>query len=314
MYGEVHMKDMSICRRILVIVFAGAVSLYSQDRYPTKQLTSDSTREGFPSWSPDGKTIVYSFFNIVEGKPVHGSQKISSGGGTPVQFTDFATEHPQWSPDGRFIVFDADTGASIKMIKAEGGSPIKFLPDSIGIYNGGLPCWSPSGAQIAFKSGITSSLYVYDAKTGSVAKIFHEEGMLPLPGCWSREGKWIIIALMDRKSRRSTMWKISSDGREKHQITGHHEGFYRFLALSPDGVLLVYAAMAEKRLGLWIMFAEGGKSLPLAVTPKDHNECPAWSPDGKRIAFASSRTGRGDIYTMEIDTEGVKAELKLLNQ
>lgn len=308
------MKNVTLCGCILLIISVSAASLYCQDRYATKQLTSDSTREGFPSWSPDGKTIVYSFFNIIDGRPVHGSQKIPSSGGTPVQFTDFPTEHPQWSPDGRFIVFDADTGASIKMIGAEGGNPVKFLPDSIGIHNGGLPCWSPDGAHIAFKSGITSSLYVYEIKTGSVAKIFYEEGMLPLPGCWSRDGKWILITLMDRKSRKSTMWKISSDGKERQRITGHHDGFYRYLALSPDGILLVYAAMEERRLGLWIMFAEGGRSLPLAITRGDHNECPAWSPDGKRLAFASGRTGRGDIYVMEIDTERVKAELKLLNQ
>jgi len=110
------------------------------------------------------------------------------------------------------------------------------------------------------------------------------------------------------------MWKIAADGKTKQQITGHHDGFYRFLALSPDGTLLVYAAMAEKRLGLWIMSAKGGKSLPLAVSPKDHNECPAWSPDGKRLAFASGRTGRGDIYVMAMDCEKIKAELNALNQ
>jgi TolB protein len=110
------------------------------------------------------------------------------------------------------------------------------------------------------------------------------------------------------------MWKISLDGKARQQITGHHDGFYRYLVLSPDGSLLVYAAMEERRLGLWIMLAEGGKSVPLAVTHQDHNECPAWSPDGKRIAFASGRTGRGDIYVMELDIEKVKAELKSLNQ
>ena len=307
------MNHMKVVGFILTILFGNAVSLYSQDKYPVRQLTSDSSREGFPSWSPDGKTIIYSFYNMIDGIPVLGSRKISSDGGTPIQFTDFPTEHPQWSPDGRLIVFDADTGASIRMMKAEGGNPISFLPDSIHIHNGGLPCWSPTGSHIAFMDGTNSSLYVYDVKAGTVAKILQEEGMLPLPGCWSRDGKSILLALMDRNSRASTMWKISIDGKKRQQITGHRDGFYRFLALSPDGSLLVYAAMEGRRLGLWIMSAEGGKSLPLAVTPRDHNECPAWSPDGKRIAFASGRTGRGDIYIMELDIEKVKTELKLLN-
>jgi len=308
------MRKMNTFGRIVVTLFVVSGTLYCQDKYPITRLTSDSTREGFPSWSPDGKTIVYSFFNIVEGKPIIGSCKISSDGGTPIQFTDFPTEHPQWSPDGRFIVYDADTGASIRMIEAEGGSPIRFLPDSIGIHNGGLPCWSPTGSHIAFKDGTTSSLWIYEVKTRTAARIFHEEGLLPLPGCWSRDGKSILIALMDRKSRVSTMWRISLDGKERQQITGHHAGFYRFLALSPDGSLLVYAAMEGRRLGLWIMTAQGGKSLPLVITALDHNECPAWSPDGKRLAFASGRTGHGDIYVMEVDVEKVKAELKSLNR
>ena len=308
------MRHMSAFGRILATMFMGGFSLYSQDMYPARRLTSDPAREGFPSWSPDGTTIVYSFYDIVEGEHVHGSRKMPSDGGTPIQFTDFPTEHPQWSPDGRFIVFDADTGASIRMIKAEGGSPITFLPDSLGIHNGGLPCWSPTGSHIAFKEATTLSLCVYDVKTDSVARIFRQEGMLPLPGCWSRDGESILIALMDVKSRLSSMWRISADGKERQQITGHQDGFYRFLALSPDGTLLVYAAMKEKRLGLWIMPAEGGKSLPLSITLQDHNECPAWSPDGRRIAFASGRTGRGDIYIMDVDIEKIKEELKLLNQ
>jgi TolB protein len=308
------MKNKHIVCFILVTTLMGVVTLYSQDMFHVRQLTSDSLREGFPSWSPDGKTIVYMYFDMVDGEPVCGSRKISTGGGTPVQFTDFATEHPQWSPDGRFIVFDADTGTSIQMIAAEGGSPVKFLPDSIGIYNGGLPCWSPTGSHLAFKSGTTFTLWVYDLLADQAAKIFQQEGMNPLPGCWSRDGKYILIALMDRITRTSTMWKISADGEEQQQISGHHEAFYRFLALSPDGTLLVYGAMTGGKVGLWIMPAEGGKSIPLVVSAQDHNESPAWSPDGKRLAFASRRTGRGDIYIMEVDIEKVKEEIWLMNK
>jgi TolB protein len=297
---------------LLAATFTVAV-LHSQDRYPVKQLTFDSAQEGFPSWSPDGKTIVYMFIDMIDGKPVFGSRKISSDGGTPVQFTDFATEHPQWSPDGRLIVFDADTGASMKLIDAKGGSPKGFTADSIRIHKGGMPCWSPTGSHIAFMDS-GGSLWVCGLKTGIVAKVFHQEGFVPLPGCWSRDGKGILIALMDRKTRLSTAWKVSADGKEKQQITGHRDSLYRYLALSPDGSLLVYAAMQGRRLGLWIMPAEGGRSLPLAVSGQYHNECPSWSPDGKRIAFASGRTGRGDIYLMELNVEKIKKELHSLGQ
>ena len=200
------------------------------------------------------------------------------------------------------------------MMSAEGGTPQKFLPDSLYIRSGGLPCWSPSGSHIAFKEARNYSLCVYDVATGGVTAIFRKEGLVPLPGCWSSDGKYVLIALMDRQTRTSTIWKISIAGDESHQIRGHHEGFYRYLALSPDGSLLVYGAIEGKDVGLWVMPAEGGKSLPLTVTHPGHNDGPAWSPDGQRLAFSSTRAGGHDIWYMNLDLERLKKELRVINE
>jgi len=153
-----------------------------------------------------------------------------------------------------------------------------------------------------------------DVATGEVAKIFGQEGHLPLPGCWSPDGESILVALRENQTRKSTMWKVPRNGRTRKQITGHHDAFHRYIALSPDGSLLLYGAMEGKDMGIWAMLPEGGKSLPLAVTPMIHNESPAWSPDGKCVAFASGRTGNGDIYLMELDAEKITKELRSLNQ
>ena len=110
------------------------------------------------------------------------------------------------------------------------------------------------------------------------------------------------------------MWKISSDGKEKEQITGHHENFYRYLALSPDGSLLAYAAKKGRYLGLFIMPADGGVSIPLAVSPNGHDEGTNWSPYGKRIAFTSTRSGNFDIWIMELNIEQIKKKLGVLNE
>jgi len=64
------MKRNSMAFCMLTILLFGTASLHAQERYPTTQLTSDSTQEGFPSWSPDGQTIVYSFFNIIDGRRI----------------------------------------------------------------------------------------------------------------------------------------------------------------------------------------------------------------------------------------------------
>jgi Tol biopolymer transport system component len=72
--------------------------------------------------------------------------------------------------------------------------------------------------------------------------------------------------------------------------------------------------MERRYLDLWILDTYGGKSLPLAVTKDSHNEGAVWSPDGKRIAFTSTRSGNFDIWMMDIDIERIKKELRELNK
>ena len=303
------MKTSTFIAIVLVICSFG---LQAQERFTARQLTSKSTREGFPTFSPDGKYIIcqQTDMNDTTGqnglwriplKNVSGAKQIYSG----------VAEHPRWSPDGQLIVFDADTGKSIRMIPAEGGEPIAFLPESIQIMNGGLPCWSPDASQIAFIEGSSVSLCVFNSRTGEVKSLYSEEGILPLPGDWTNDGAYILTALMDRQTRKSTIWMISVDGKERRQISGHHQNFYRYLALSPDESLLVYAALEGELLGLFIMLAEGGKSLPLAVSEKGHNDGPCWSPDGKMVAFSN---GSGDIWIVDLDIGKVCEELRALNE
>jgi Tol biopolymer transport system component len=298
----------------LTFLFLGFFTgcLFAQDRFPVRQLTDDPAQQGFSTWSPDGEFLVYQYTDLHDTFEKNGLWKISPEGTDAEQIFYGLAEHPAWSPDGRYIVFDADTGRSIQMIPADGGDPIRFLPDIIQIVNGGLPCWSPDGLKIAFKDS-DYALCIYNVNTGTTTRIYREEGMILLPGCWSEDGKYILIALMNRQSRKSTIWKISSDGKKKIQITGHHENFYRYLALSPDGSLLIYGAMEGRYIGLYIMPSGGGTSIPLAVTSGGHNEGASWSPDGKTIAFTSTRSGHFDIWLMELDMVQINKKLETGN-
>lgn len=295
---------------LFVLFLLPVLELEAQDMFEARRLTTDPAREGFPTWSPDGLSIIYQCSDMHADTGQNGLWKVSRDGSGAMQIFSGLAEHPKWSPDGRFVVFDADTGQRIKMIPAHGGAPFVFLPDTVQIQHGGLPCWSPDGSQIAFVEASSVSLCVYHLERDKLITIYGQEGMLPLPGGWFEDGKYVLVALMERQTRKSTIWKISADGKERKQITGHLENFYRHLALSPDGSLLVYAALEGRHLGLYIMSSKGGASLPLAVTPDVHNEGPSWSPDGKKIAFNSTRGQNADVWVMDLDIDQVRKELK----
>lgn len=306
------MKD--IMQYIFFILFLFVSITSAQDKFECRKLTSDTERKGFPSWSPDGKSIIYQVTNHNDSLGNNGLWIISKDGSGAKQIFNGIAEHPKWSPDNKFIVFDADSGNSIKLISTETGEVKSFLPDSIQIRNGGLPCWSPDGSLIAFVEITGPSLCVYNMNTGNLKIIFSKNGMVPLPACFTPNGENILIALMDLQTRKSSMQKINLSDGSAEQINIDNENFYRHLAISPDGSLIIFAAIKEKYLGFYITLAEGGRSIPLTVTPGFHNESPLWSPDGKCIVFASGRSG-GGIWIMDLDIEQLKKELrKLINE
>lgn len=71
----------------------------------------------------------------------------------------------------------------------------------------------------------------------------------------------------------------------------------RYCAISPDGSSIAFTYKGD----IYTVPAAGGKATQITTNPA-HDTKPVWSPDGKKIAFASDRMGSMDVY--EVSREG----------
>ncbi len=83
--------------------------------------------------------------------------------------------------------------------------------------------------------------------------------------------------------------------------------------LSPDGRLVAYVVTTvslekNSRVSrIWMVPAAGGTAVPL-IRPDGSDSSPRWSPDGKRLAFISTRGGASEIWVADIDAGGVAGD------
>src|SRR5882762_10961940 len=72
-------------------------------------------------------------------------------------------------------------------------------------------------------------------------------------------------------------------------------------SVSPDGSEIAFVSGGD----IWTVAATGGDAHLLVSHPATESR-PLYSPDGRRLAFGSTRTGNGDIYVLTIDTGDLK--------
>src|SRR5262245_9795126 len=75
--------------------------------------------------------------------------------------------------------------------------------------------------------------------------------------------------------------------------------------ISPDGKWVAYAVTTpdldanRNASNLWLVATSSGEAMQL--TQSGHDSSPAWSPDGKTIAFLSSRSGDSQVYLLSME-------------
>ncbi len=173
------------------------------------------------------------------------------------------------------------------------------------------PVWSPDGRRIAFGSNRDGNweIYVMNSDGSELTRLTDNPGDDYHPA-WSPDGRRIAFA--SERDGKSDIYMMNSDGSEATRITDHF-GIHWSPVWSPDGRRIAFESLKDEsgrreiesrsyeNPEIYVMNSDGSELTRLT----DHTEgdyTPAWSPDGRRIAFVSSRDGNwGDIYVMNSD-------------
>src|SRR6266852_154457 len=75
------------------------------------------------------------------------------------------------------------------------------------------------------------------------------------------------------------------------------QAYFTEPAISPDGSEIAFVSGGD----IWTAPANGGEARLLVSHPANESR-PLYSPDGRRLAFISTRTGNGDIYVLTLDS------------
>ena len=207
-----------------------------------------------------------------------------------------------WSPDGRRLAFHRATSlvpASIYVIDADGTHETRLLA-------GTSASWSPDGKQIAFVDA--EGIEVMDAD-GSNKKLllrhlFRDDTYRPSDmgigePAWSPDGKRIaFMHLGDGDTQPAQVFVMNADGSNPRRVSVGPT-FYAESdpAWSPDGSQLAYWSFGY---GLEIIDVESGtpRSVYTDFPAVSYGARPAWSRDGRTLAFNRWQSGVGSTRSI----------------
>jgi TolB protein len=204
---------------------------------------------------------------------------------------------PTWSADGRAIVYTSyrrnypDLFIShIYVGKME--EPTK------GNGHNWLASWSPDGSRIAFTSNREGNpeIYVMDRDGGNVRRLTNHPGIDSTP-TWNPTGHQ--IAFTSDRGGSPQIYVVGVDGVGLRKVTTESYADRPTWSPAPHNEI-AYASRSGPGFDIRILNIGEG-TVRSMTNGEGSNESPSWAPNGRHLAFTSTRNGRSHIFTIARD-------------
>ena len=281
------------------------------------RVTTSAAEDMSPAWSPDGHTIAFLRRLSADRAEL---VVVPAAGGLEHKVAEtreqpwFSPRRPTaicWSPDGRWIAAShreaGDQSEGIYLFSLTGEKRRLTMPPP-GFHSDRMPSFSPDGRGLAFgrlPGGFVSEIYVLplDAKlqpSGQARPLTNHKRWSGQP-VWTHDGRNILHVFGNDATK----------GREIRSINvGNPQQPAETIPISDEvseiafGRHLVYSRQIEDT-NIWRAELPKNRAFPveaeLFITSTWVDQTPKYSPDGKKIAFISSRSGTREVWVSNAD-------------
>jgi dipeptidyl aminopeptidase/acylaminoacyl peptidase len=263
-----------------------------------------------PEMSPDGQWVAYAVRTrmLKEDKNEQRLWMISTHGGDAISMTaeGVSSSHPRWSPDGKYLAFLSSRNAGkpqVWLLNRLGGEAVALTETAQDVNDFE---WSPDSTRLVLILQDPKPEDIETAKEKDKEKDKEKPAAkqkTPPPFVIDRlQFKQDIVGYLDH--RRDHLYIFDVASKKTTQITsGDFDD--NEPAWSPDGKSLAFSSNRSTdpdrnyNSDIWVVAADNtdkGAHLTQVTTNPGSDRAPAWSPDGKWIAYVTQIDVKDMIY------------------